>query len=104
MTEDQINTAAQRWARGEQIHAIADYLGLSRYGCQRFMEIYRDLFPKRAIRTGKYGPRKDRNRDRRRTLDFIPKPKILRPDQMEFTTSTGYVCTMPRVSILEGSA
>lgn len=100
MTEEQINIAASQWADGVQMIEIGNYLGLSRWQTLRLMEIYRHMFPKRAIRTGKYGPKRDRNRDRRRTLDSVPKPKHLGPGQMAWITVSGAAVTLPRVSFI----
>lgn len=100
MTDDQISTAAEQWANGVHMIEIGHYLGLSRWQTLRMMEIYRHMFPKRLVRRGKYGPERERNRDRRRTLDFTPKPKHYSPDQMAWTTEAGAVVTLPRISLI----
>jgi hypothetical protein len=100
MTDEQISTAAEQWANGVHMIEIGHYLGLSRWQTLRMMERYRHMFPKRVIRTGKYGPRRERSRDRRRKLDFIPKPKNLGPDQMEWVTVSGAAVTLPRISLI----
>jgi hypothetical protein len=100
MTEDQISAAAEQWANGTQIIDIAHYLGVSRWQTLRMMERYRHMFPKRFTRNGKYGPVRERNRDRRRTLDYVPKPKNLGPDQMAWTTESGAIVTLPRISLI----
>jgi thiamine biosynthesis protein ThiC len=95
MSEDQIKTASLLWRAGVLAAKIADMVGVHVRRIHEAAKRDRVNFPYRETARWR----------RPNPAAFIAQPlhgvSASRPDTMRFTTSTGYVCTMPRVSILE---
>lgn len=95
MTPEQIEIASSKWMAGRFKADIAREVGVSVYRLEEFSAKNRDRFPKRVFTNGAYV---FLNRPR------TPECKTQKPGIMRFTNSSGYVCSMPYVSILSKEA
>jgi IS30 family transposase len=87
----------EMWKKNATAQQIAEAIGRTRNAICGFLDRNRDVCPQR----------RDYISHHRKSARTIPKKHPQKPaksisaDYMIFTTSTGYRCPMPRVSILE---
>jgi hypothetical protein len=99
LDDEQRARLAEMWIGGIPIREMAARLGITTYRVEREGQLRPDIFPKRTSRKSKYGEKAESSQ----AIVIVEekRPRQIKEGCMEFKNpKTGYVCTMPLVSIL----
>jgi hypothetical protein len=92
VTEDQIYTASKLWRQGLLISDLAAQIRVTEYAFKACMAKNRDMFPRRHHQKGRiYILGAD---------DEAPKIRREHKDRMRWTTESGAIVTLPRISLI----